>query len=313
MKSKLITLTLAVVLSVTAPTYAKPAPKTAWHATSQVNALFLAAYKGDTAKVKALLGGGLSPNQYGPNTETPLMLASTMNHPDIVKLLIAHGAHVDDKLGTHGFKGGSTALTFASMGMLNILSGATPPADPAGSITNAAAFKRQHPDAAGRYEARIKQWASGYDAIVHMLVSHEANVNVMCNGRVTPIENAAGCQDPSMVAYLLSHGARLDIPVHDAGQDSSTGFKALVGATSPASKNATIVKLLLRHKASPNAKRPGGPTPLRNAVDDNDFAIVKLLLDAGANVNAPSLGTRPLAHAKSPRMIALLRSHGAVR
>jgi len=313
MKSTLITLTLAAILSVAAPIYAKPAPKTGPHLTAQASALFLAAYQGNTAKVKALLAGGLSPNQYGPHTETPLMLASTMNHPDVVKLLLAHGAHVDDKLDTHGFKGGSTALTFASMGMLNILAGAAAPPDPAESAANPAIFARKHPDAIRRYSARLKQWESGYDATVRMLVTAGANVNVMSNGKDTPIENAAGSMDPALVIYLLARGARLDIPVRDRDQDSSTGFKALVGATSPASKNATIVKLLLRHKASPNAERPGGPTPLGNAVNNDDLVIAKLLIDAHADVNYPSLGTRPLARAKSPRMIALLRSHGAVR
>ena len=59
--------------------------------TRQVLALFDAAEKGDTSRVKALLDKGVSAKAQAPNGLTPLILASMMNHPATAKLLIERG------------------------------------------------------------------------------------------------------------------------------------------------------------------------------------------------------------------------------
>jgi ankyrin repeat protein len=50
----------------------------------------------DSARVRALLDAGVSPNaQYGPSKTTPLHIAAQRGHAEMVAILLAAGAHVD--------------------------------------------------------------------------------------------------------------------------------------------------------------------------------------------------------------------------
>ncbi len=59
-----------------------------------------------------------------------------------------------------------------------------------------------------------------------------------------------------------------------------------------------IVRLLVEAGADPNARQPGGETPLHWAASSDDWHVAAALIDAGADINAPdgSIGT-PLANA----------------
>ena len=74
-------------------------------------------------------------------------------------------------------------------------------------------------------------------------------------------------------------------------------------------ENYEIVKLLLEHSANVNAKDYYGDTPLHNT---NNYEIAKLLIEYGANVNAKNeFGSTPLHDVSDYNTTKLLIDNGA--
>ena len=73
------------------------------------------------------------------------------------------------------------------------------------------------------------------------------------------------------------------------------------------------VKALLAHGASPDSRMPSGGAPVLSIpLQNNNLAMAKLLVDAGAQVNAKDRYDMPLLHlAKRAPMMRLLLEHGA--
>ena len=74
------------------------------------------------------------------------------------------------------------------------------------------------------------------------------------------------------------------------------------------------VKNLLRRGANPNQHGMGGlagGTPLDFAMEKSDLKMMKLLIDAGADVNEEDNGYFPLNSAWNPEMAKLLLDRGA--
>ena len=258
----------------------------------QVLALFDAAEKGDIATVQALLDKGVSAKSHAPNGLTPLILASMMNHPTTVALLLAHGADVNAALVPGASISGSTALIMATSSFGNIMAGAKLPASPKGYDGHEVEFMKQHPDQVRQWEQQTEAWSKDYDVIARMLIDHGANVNAETALGTTPIGNAAESGNLGIVQLLLDKGARLDLPIHGIllikgkPQDATNGYMALAGAASMSQHNPEIIKLLLAHGAKPNCQSLDDLTPLGRASESGDVEVVQLLLAAGASVNA---------------------------
>jgi len=100
----------------------------------------------------------------------------------------------------------------------------------------------------------------------------------------TPLHSAALLNQTEIIAKLIATGA-------DVGATNGAGATALhYGAA-----NGEIVKLLLKAGAAPNARSVAGSTPLHiAAANQESIAAIKLLVSAGADVNAarnyPPLG-----------------------
>ena len=287
----------------------------------QALALFDAAEKGDTTKVKALLNRGVSARVQAPNGLTPLIIASMMNHPDTVKLLLDRGADVDAAFAPGARISGSTALIMATSTFVCIMAGAKLPASPKGYEGHEIEFMKQHPDQVRQWEEQMAVWGKGYGLIVRMLVDHGADVNAQAKTGMTAVGNAAESGELDAVRLLLDKGARLDLPTHEIDLlngkplDATNGYMALAGATSAGQHNPEIIKLLLAHGAKPNAKSTNDLTPLGRAAESGDAEVVQMLLDAGASVNAyDPFGRTALMLAqgnKHAEVAALLRKAGA--
>ena len=255
-------------------------------------ALFDAAEKGDTTTVQALLDQGVSAKSQAPNGITPLIIASMMNHPATVKLLIERGANVNAALVPGASISGSTALIMATSTFGDIMAGAKMPASPKGYDGHEIEFEKQHPDQVRQWEQQTENWSKGYDVIARMLIDHAADVNAETALGTTAISNAAEAGNLPMVQLLLAKGARLDLPIHGIllikgkPQDATNGYEALAGASSTGQHNPEIIKLLLAHGAKPNCQSFDDLTPLGRASECGDVEVVKLLLAAGADVNA---------------------------
>lgn len=287
----------------------------------RVIALFDAAEQGDTAKVQALLDAGVSVKSKYPNGLTPLILATMMNHPTTVALLLAHGADVNAALVPGASISGSTALIMATNTFACMMAGAKTPSTPTGYDGHEIEFTQKHPDQVRHWEEKTAAWEKGYGVIVRMLLDHGGDVNAQTKLGTTAISNAAESGDIDTVHLLLAKGARLDLPVHgtimlgDKPQDATNGYEALAGATSMGQHSPEMVKLLLSHGATPNAKSFYDMTPLGRASESGDAEVVQMLLAAGASVNSyDAFGRTALMLAqrnKHADVVALLRQAGA--
>lgn len=287
----------------------------------QLVALFDAAEKGDTPRVKALLDEGASAKVQAPNGLTPLIIAAMMNHPQTVKLLLERGADVNAAFAPGARISGSTALIMATSSFVCIMAGAKLPDSPKGYEGHEIEFMKAYPDQIRQWEEQMAAWSKGYGVIVGMLLDHGADVNAQSKMGMTAIGNAAESGELDTVRLLLDKGARLDLPTHEidllSGKslDATNGYIALAGATSAGQHEPEIIKLLLAHGATPNAKSSNDMTPLGRASESGDAEVVQMLLDAGASVNAyDPFGRTALMLAQRNNhadVIRLLRKAGA--
>ncbi|XP_037422746.1 ankyrin-3-like [Triticum dicoccoides] len=130
---------------------------------------------------------------------------------------------------------------------------------------------------------------------IRYLLDHGANPDKVVGDRFTPLHHAAGMGDREMVELLLTKGASVDsvsvsgTPLHIAafrGQDEA-------------------MKVLLENNADHNKILPGIDTPLISAITASSVKCVKLLVEAGADVNDGLVP--PLAAAADKGLTACLK------
>ena len=153
-------------------------------------------------------------------------------------------------------------------------------------------------------------WRNDLVMLDYLLINAEAEVNTTNDYGATALYLAAADADASLIESLLKAGAlpnvgllsgetplmaaanrgRFDAAklLLDYGADANTmesnrGQNALMWAT--AEGYTQLVELLLNHDAEVNARSNNGFTPLLFAARQAHADIVKILLDAGANVD----------------------------
>ncbi|HUN56218.1 MAG TPA: ankyrin repeat domain-containing protein [Smithella sp.] len=171
--------------------------------------------------------------------------------------------------------------------------------------------------------ARCKNWAgkqdftpvyaaaeSGSAEILGLLIDKGGDVNVHCPMGMTPLMTAANKGKKDAVALLLEKGA-------DANAKDTDGVTVLLYAVesfeAPEDAANAIVKALLDKGADPNMLKDGW-SPLMYAAARNKPQIVKLLIAKGANVNANKDGNTALKFAVDREYLEIekaLRAAGA--
>ncbi|HLK55779.1 MAG TPA: ankyrin repeat domain-containing protein [Chthonomonadaceae bacterium] len=182
--------------------------------------------------------------------------------------------------------------------------------------------------------------ASGQIDLAQMILARGADVNSRVLEGTTPLFAAAEADDLPMVKLLLANGANVNIKNdwdfehsaalsmaadkgnlkmvqllldHGANVNSAARFgSALTHAA--LNKNIAIVRLLLAHRADPNIGDYHETLPMLVA-SEGDTKIMKLLLDAGADIHATGhAGATALSSAAfsgNVEMVRLVVSHGA--
>jgi ankyrin repeat protein len=282
-----------------------------------VTPIYLACENGSAAAVARLLKAGVSANATGNYGETALMTCARTGNADAAKVLIEAGAAVDAVESWHG----ETALMWAAAEhhpemMEALIKG--------GADVNAHAtvvtWERQKTQ-----EPRDKWLPPGGLTPLHfaaregcadclkMLLAHKADINA-----VDPQGNSA-----LLLAVINGHYDAAAVLINggiDLALADETGQTALYGAvdmhTMPTSNRPSpkeidnqltsldIIRMLVEHGAPINAQQramrayrtkldrggetvlAAGTTPLLRAAKAGDTAVIKLLIDNGANPKA---------------------------
>ena len=141
--------------------------------------------------------------------------------------------------------------------------------------------------------------AQGNSEIVQVLVDAGADIEAEGFMSRTPLSLAAEEGAPEIMKVLLGRAPDPDTAASGdskkAPSPSAIGGKALFAAIE--SDNAAMVRLLVEAGADVNAAEGfGGNTPLHEAVEGGNAEIVQILVDAGADIEAEGfMGQTPLS------------------
>jgi len=283
---------------------------------ARADALFHAIYAKDEAAVRAALRAGANPNARDPRGVVVLVAAARLGLSDAVQALIAAGANVNASAPIE------TTPLIAAIG-----SGSATTVRAlidAGARVNQADFLKVTPiEAAGRAknteitelllassaaiapEALTAAALSGNVAQLKLLLAKGADPNAGGNGHVLN-EAVRGCtrrDNTDVVAALLDAGG--DPRLH--ADDNYTPLHR-ANLCPPA-----VASMLIAHGADVNARSINGWTPIMGAAFDGNLELVRLLVQAGADVGArDDAGKTVLQYAQRyPIVQAELRRAGA--
>jgi ankyrin repeat protein len=283
----------------------------------KAKSLFAAIRAGDHRAAAELLSGDKElVNARDRHGETPLMHAGVYSDVAMVKLFLEHGADVN-----LASPEGATALIRAAGESTKV------------ELLLARGAKVDAKSKMGRTPLLIASASPGNVKTVLLLLARGANVNDQDQYGDTCLTSASKRGDGEMVKTLLEAGANVaagsswpgqapliwaaetgDLPTltylleHGAGKIQPHLDIALASAATRGWLGG--VRLLIEHKANPNAPSPlAAYTPLMLAAycDDVDVEIVRLLLEKGANPKAKGAnGETPLSLAKKQGRTAIV-------
>ena len=277
-----------------------------------ITPLQLAAVNGNSPMVKLFVDAGADVNAELPEGETILMTAARTGRPDALKILLDAGAKVDGREQWHGesalhwaaAENHAEAVALLVAGGANVDERSAPETYrrrsgqsvmPLGSWTPLMYAARQNAIAAGK-----------------ALVAQKASLDLVDPDGATALVIAIINANYDFAAMLLDAGADPNIVDKDAAMGplyaAADMHRLAVGHGRPNPKPSgaldavDIVKRLLDKKADPHATLKAaimqrqhtqgdstlgaGATPLMRAAKSGDIAIVRLLLDAGADPKA---------------------------
>ncbi len=308
-----------------------------------VTPLALAAANGNAPMIEALIKAGADPNAALPEGETVLMTAARTGNADAVKALIAHGANVNAKENWQD----QTALMFAASennaGAVKALVQAGADMNVHSKVWNFPEYKYETNGMAvfqlprGGWTALM--FAARQNAVdaAAMLADLKADLNAVDPDGTTALQLAVLNVHYDLASMLLKKGADPNVP----DNSGMTALYATVDMRSPAGMMTRpnpkltdeidageMVKIFLANGANPNLrlKKPiigrhnnlvgdtslgEGTTPLMRAAKTNDLAVMRALLDGGADATL-TLKDRTTAAmvATSLDAIKLLVEHG---
>jgi uncharacterized protein len=247
-----------------------------------VTPLVFAARQGDLASVKLLLEHGADVNQQTEGGWTPLLVAVQNRYYELAAYLLEHGANPSIQN-----DGGWSPLYIATDNR-NIEGGDYPTRKP----------DRDHLE------------------IIKLLIDHGADLNTRMHSSTetrtvfthqwlyedgaTPFLRAAQSSDLVLMKLLLEHGADPKLTTDDRTTPLmvASGIGWVEGVTYEWSRAANLdaVSMLLELGVDVNARNSEGRTALMGAAHKGRNEIVQLLVDRGADLDAHDIGSRDTIH-----------------
>jgi len=303
--------------------------------------LHLAAWRGHDSLVKELIANGAVVNAIDKHGFTALDLAARAEHKSTVALLTKHGAETATKCSLHGaiLRGDlkATRLLLSRGADVNAAESGRFPltlAVETGREAMVNAVLEYRPDfkiaEEGGQSPLVAAINTGWKLpMIERLVALGADVNGAGQWAWTPLFQAASGGDREILAFLLSHGA--DWRATDGGKMTplSIALNAenldvardliLAGVEHDlvdvaAIGDAALVEKALKDGANVNEPGAHGERSLSAAAKRNHAAVVKILLENGADPNGMGDGGVPLYHAcrySSTWIIGMLLDAGA--
>ena len=254
-------------------------------------ALLFAAREGHVASVKALLAAGADINLADPDGTTPLIVALMNGHWDAGKLLIESGADVN----LWDWWGQSPLYVAVDMN----------------TLPTSARVDLPTMDQATGLEVIRLLLAKGANANAQLklrppfrMVSQDRQSDPMIDAGVTPLLRAAKAADVPAMQLLLAAGAHVDLPNifgHTplmAACGAGRGNNPTRGGHQTEEQAIEAAKLLLKAGADVNARTRDGDTAVHGAAIRGWSGLIEVLAAAGANLDlADKDGMTPIDYA----------------
>ena len=251
----------------------------------EVTPLYVAVQNNDKICTKLLVNFGANVNQHFTAIDaddheidiTPLILASCLNHTEILEILLSAKACIDEK--AHN---GMNALMFAV---------ANKSIDCVTILTNNAASVN---DTDNQNSSSLMIAANiGNVEMIEALISKGANVDHVNSFGNTALVLSILHADEKCIDSLLKAGASTNIRKVDQSN-------LLMAAQwyAPSDKITNIVTLLVEGGCEVNAQNEIGQTPLFAAIERKSTETIKYLLQAGSDLNKKTIhNVTPLSYA----------------
>ncbi len=228
----------------------------------EVSPLFFSIYNKHTPVVEYLLSKGARVDEKDPGGLTPLYKACFDGSLDIAKVLVDAGADVNLK-STHGYAPLFVAVKTKHKLVVDYL------------LSKGARIDEKN--GPNGLTALYKACFDGSFDIATVLVDAEAYVNLKSTEGYAPLFVAVQNKHKPVVEYLLSNGARID------EKNGPDGLTALYKAC--ANGSLDIATVLVDAEADINVKDEFGFTPFYSAVQNKHIPVIKYLLSKGARID----------------------------
>jgi ankyrin repeat protein len=295
----------------------------------------LAAVNGNAEMIRLLLDAGADPNTGTPSGETALMTAARTGHVEAVTLLLDRGANVNAKETEHAQTALMWAVTESHTDVVELLlargadinartnvtmpKGEYVPARAGGASGTGIVRQRALPTPDGGMTSLLFAVRDGNAAMTRLLLDRGADIGQSSGNRTSPLLIALLNGQVGIASELLDRGANPNAAddYHRAALFAAIDLRNFnhekyTDLPTDGRDPLDLIKVLLKKGADPNAKTNtvpvhglmqfdaswvnfDGQTPFVRAALSGDIAVMRLLLDAGADAKIATVqGTTAL-------------------